>query len=189
MENEEELDLVAPTKPNVATRRWWEHPRVNAPIVVALIGALGVIIAAVLSKADGSGDVYINIPSNKGDIQIALQQAEISQRISEQLSLQRDEHRPNRNEVRELAKKYHLLRRPKVNPQLRFKDGDIAFFAEQNLSTWEIELEFMARRLILDQADEKNVTILDQGALSASAQSVIPVLYNKARERWDRAKH
>ena len=71
-----------------------------------------------------------------------------------------------------------------VNPHLRFQDGDIAFFAEQSLAAWEIELEFLARKLVLEAADREDVVIQDPGELAHAASKVYSTLYQRTRKSW-----
>lgn len=100
------------------------------------------------------------------------------------LTPKKDEQKLNRDKIRELAKKHKLLALTDVNPHLRFKDGDISYWAEQNLAAWELELEFLARRLVLEVADRDEAVVPTQGDLSHWATKLYVTLYKKASENW-----
>lgn len=95
-----------------------------------------------------------------------------------------DERRLNKHQIRELADKYDLRKRTEVNPHLRFKDGDISFWEEQNLAAWELEFEFLARQQLLKAADEQEVTIPTQGDLSQWAAKVSAALQGTSDHDW-----
>lgn len=96
----------------------------------------------------------------------------------------REDRIPHRNEIYEFAELYDLTKPSKENPQLRFKEGDIAYWTEQQLSVWEIQLEFYSRSIVLETADLNNASISSQGDLSHFAQKLYPYLYKAAREKW-----
>ncbi len=79
---------------------------------------------------------------------------------------------PTREDVRKLAEYYELTRPSAVNPQLRFKDGDISYWKEQGLSARALEREFESRKLVLNRADRAKTTIPSQGDLSHAAKTV-----------------
>lgn len=76
-------------------------------------------------------------------------------------------------EVEELARRFRLTEKPSRNPQLAFGKDEISYWQGQNLSTPELELEFEARRIILDAAERQNVHIRDQEMLSRAAREFI----------------
>ena len=89
--------------------------------------------------------------------------------------------RLTRTEVRRLAEFYGLTQRRKVNPHLRFLEGDISYWFEQRLSEDELKLEFESRRIILDRAEKSGEVISTQGDLSYLAETEQPDL--KLRRR------
>lgn len=92
-----------------------------------------------------------------------------------------DTRKLNKSEIRELADKHRLLDEWKVNPQLKFMDGDISLFYNESLSARNVELQFMARRIVLEKAEEEGTTIPSQGDLSALSQPVFSWLHSAAR--------
>jgi tetratricopeptide (TPR) repeat protein len=83
--------------------------------------------------------------------------------------------------VKALAGKFGLTERTETNPSLVFVDKDIIYWRDRRLDEGRLELEFAARRLILEAADRQRVKIPDKETLSKAAQQLIPVL-EKARD-------
>ena len=80
--------------------------------------------------------------------------------------------RPLKSEVRELARFYRLFTEWKINPQLRFKEGDVSYWAEQGYSERRLRIKFEARRQILEHAEISGERLGDQGDLSNRSKSV-----------------
>jgi hypothetical protein len=78
--------------------------------------------------------------------------------------------------VKSLVHYYQLNQKPKMNPHLVFGDKEIEYWSGTNLDRQTLQLEFAARRIVLDAADKQNVAIRDQDMLSAAARQVIPDL-------------
>lgn len=78
----------------------------------------------------------------------------------------------SKSDVRNLAQFYDLFNEWKVNPHLRFKEGDISYWQEQGLSENALKLEFESRRLVLQQAESSRQRIATQGDLSHRAQEL-----------------
>ena len=79
---------------------------------------------------------------------------------------------PTKDEVRELARFYNLFNRWKVNPRLRFKEGDISYWAEQGFTEKELMLEFESRQTVLRRAEKSGEKIPSQGDLSHKAEQL-----------------
>jgi hypothetical protein len=88
--------------------------------------------------------------------------------------------------IEEFAKQCDLLDDWQHNPHLKFKGGDLSWWTEQKLPSWELQIEFLARKMILDEAEHQHIGLdgYDQGALSALATMVYPVLWKKAQKLW-----
>jgi hypothetical protein len=82
--------------------------------------------------------------------------------------------------VRQLAKEFGLLNRTAMNPNLAFTDEDIDYWYNRKLAEAGLVLEFSARRLILEQADEQRIAIGDRKVLDQAVQQVIPLLQKSA---------
>ena len=59
----------------------------------------------------------------------------------------------NKTDVRNLCSVFGLLETPSVNPQLRFQEGDISYWSERRLQHYDLVMELVARKLVLDKAD------------------------------------
>ncbi len=79
-------------------------------------------------------------------------------------------------QIKKLAKMCNLLESRKINPHLRYNDGDVSYWYEQGYSLDELIMEFAARKVVLDAADRGSTIIDDQGTLSEAATRVIPLL-------------
>jgi hypothetical protein len=77
-----------------------------------------------------------------------------------------------KSEVRELARFYNLFNDWKVNPHLRFRDGDISYWYEQKLSDESLKREFNSRRIVLERAETTREIIPSQGDLSHRAEEL-----------------
>ncbi|HKO95731.1 MAG TPA: hypothetical protein VJU86_01985 [Pyrinomonadaceae bacterium] len=63
-----------------------------------------------------------------------------------------------------------------MNPRLVFTTEDINYWFTKKLDESRLTLEFAARKLILEQADEQRVVISDRKMLDEAAQQVMPLL-------------
>ncbi len=79
-------------------------------------------------------------------------------------------------DVKSLVDYYQLNQRSKTNPHLVFGDHEIKYWSRASMDKQTLQLEFAARRIVLDAADKQNVKIRDQDMLSAAARQVIPDL-------------
>jgi len=79
----------------------------------------------------------------------------------------------SKNDVRILARQNDLLTPTKTNPHLVFQDGDIAWWFDRDLSAAQLNIQFQARRAVLQEADRKNEYIPEQGDLSFKAEQLI----------------
>jgi len=79
---------------------------------------------------------------------------------------------PTKDEVRELARFYGLFNNWKINPHLRFKEGDVLYWHEKGLSEDAIKREFESRRTVLQRAEQTGEVIKSQGDLSDKAEKV-----------------
>jgi hypothetical protein len=104
--------------------------------------------------------------------------------IAKLLPAQRDERVLDIAGVRALVNRYSLRDRPDTNGHLRFFDGDIAYWYEQKLPAWELELRFLAMRIVLDAAARDKRRVATQGDLSTLATEIIPDLERVAVAKW-----
>jgi len=84
--------------------------------------------------------------------------------------------------IKKVANEFQLLKETDFNPHLSLLGGDIAFWYEQKLSENRLRLEFAARKIILDAADESGVVIKDQGVLAWAAQQLMKNLLLQKKE-------
>ena len=81
-----------------------------------------------------------------------------------------------KSEVRDLVKFYGLFTEWKINPHLRFLEGDVSFWFEQGLSELALKKQFEARRIILNRAEKSGVKYSTQGDLSHAAEQILSTL-------------
>jgi tetratricopeptide (TPR) repeat protein len=89
---------------------------------------------------------------------------------------------PSKTRVQELAKEFGLLNKTAMNPNLAFTNDDIDYWYNRKLDESDLALQFSARRLILEQADEQRIAIADRKVLDQAAQQVIPLLQKPAQD-------
>jgi hypothetical protein len=90
--------------------------------------------------------------------------------------------RLTRIDVRRLAEYYGLFTSWKVNPHLRFKEGDISYWYEQRRSEDDLKLEFESRQIVLKRAEKAGEFIETQGDLSYWAEREQLQLKQKRRQ-------
>ena len=121
---------------------------------------------------------WIGIRKKDGKvIDVTVEQSKIPKDVIVSLPPRQENHKLNKSQIRQLAEKHRLFARTEFNPHLRFKDGDISYWRDQNIAAWELELEFLARWLMLEVADREEVTIPTQGDLSHWATKLMGALY------------
>jgi len=76
-------------------------------------------------------------------------------------------------DVKKLAKEYHLNEATAPNPHLAFDKKEISQWCRKNLSEIDLRYEFAARQLVLEAAKEQRVSIRDQDMLSEAVQGII----------------
>jgi tetratricopeptide (TPR) repeat protein len=82
--------------------------------------------------------------------------------------------------VRSLAKGFGLMEKTRLNPHLVFENEDISYWQKQRLSARSLELEFAARKLILELADKQQVKINNKEQLAEAARQIIPILQEES---------
>ena len=96
----------------------------------------------------------------------------------------KDTRKLTKPEIKKLAAKHRLFTEWKVNPGLHFQDGDVSYWFEQELSASNVELQLLARRIVIEQAETANATIPSQGDLSALSSPVFSWLHKAAVAKW-----
>jgi hypothetical protein len=81
-----------------------------------------------------------------------------------------------REQVRELMDRYHLFDHRVTNDKLRCKEGNVTYWFEQNRPRWELEVVFLSRQLLLEEADRAMVVIDTQSELSRWSKRLYQVL-------------
>jgi hypothetical protein len=79
----------------------------------------------------------------------------------------------SKSEVRNLAKFYGLFTEWKVNPHLRFLEGDVSYWHEQGLSEIALKKQFESRRIVLSRAEKSGDKYPTQGDLSHAAEQIL----------------
>jgi hypothetical protein len=159
-------------------RPWSWRKMLGLGLGAALLIAFPIVLATILVRsekppflvvrADQTGninDLTVNVDSLPPDIASVLRAPKFTTELS-------------RDQIRELAIQHQLFAIHPVNPQLCFIEGDVTFWQKQRRAGWELELEFLARRLLLETADRAHIKIATQGILSYYSRQ----LYNKLAE-------
>ena len=132
---------------------------------------------------------WIGLETQAGNLsKVTIEKGKIPTTTLQRLMPTKDERKLTKDEIKALAKQCGLFERTDVNPHLRYKDGDIAYWSEQDLQAWEIRLEFLARRWVLLAADDAKAYIPQQGDLSHWASSVYGAMYQEMRPTWEKAE-
>ena len=159
---------------------------------IVLIGICGLL--TILGSADSyaqertSLERYIPVQKDRRGVVRGVQTSGNAPiEVVEQLPSSKDERildLDHMGEIRALAEQYGLFEYTEMNPQLRYEDGDISYWAEQGRAAWDLSLHFLARRLVLLRADQTEGSIPEHGNLSALAQGVYRSLHAEARRNW-----
>jgi hypothetical protein len=86
-------------------------------------------------------------------------------------------------EIKALAERYELYQSWEPNPHLAFEDWVIDYWSKQGRPAWELELQFLSRRLVLEAAERSQARIPSPGDLSKWAERIYPILLKKAQEK------
>ncbi|HXQ33890.1 MAG TPA: hypothetical protein VN843_07755, partial [Anaerolineales bacterium] len=145
------------------------------------------VVALILVTALTSMAQQVVPHNQKLEIQIADKTLEVkpetTERWKKRISVAPTTPRSNdlsKARVQELAKELGLLNKTTTNPSLAFTNDDIDYWYNRKLDESSLLLEFSARRLILEQADEQRIAIADRKVLDQAAQQVIPLLQKPA---------
>ncbi len=158
-----------------ATARW-------VAIVVAVIGAAGMIIAALISRPKPTPlrtyPPATGIILTVSDQQISISPGDIQGQARKLIEIASsappDTTGPaSRAQIKDIAREFGLMESTRANPHLAFLDGDIAYWHEQELSPEQLRLRFAAIRAVLDAAEREHVIIDDQGKLSWAADQIL----------------
>lgn len=145
------------------------------------------VVALILVTALTSVAQQVMPHTQKIEIQIADKTLEVKPEITERWKKRISgspktsrSNEPLKARVQELAKEIGLLNKTSMNPNLAFTNEDIDYWYNRKLDESNLLLEFSARRLILDQADEQRIAIADRKVLDQAARQVIPLLQKPA---------
>lgn len=140
--------------------------------VFAVLPGAGPAVAGTPARPNLHGDVVVGIPI--GGRLLNVRESDIRRIVERSRPLVTPVGgQPTKAQVKELAKMIGLLDSPRINPHLRFLDGDISYWYEQELRLDELRMHFAARKAVLDAADRDGVVIADQGVLSWAAGPVM----------------
>jgi hypothetical protein len=97
---------------------------------------------------------------------LTITQKAVPQSVVDVLPHKRTRTKLNDDQIRELMQKYHLFDEREVNSKVRFTDFNVAYWSKQDRPSWEMEVHFLARQLLLEEADRAKVIIETQAKLS-----------------------
>jgi hypothetical protein len=86
-------------------------------------------------------------------------------------------------QIKALAEHYELFQTRETNSHLCFEDGIIDYWSKQRRPAWELELQFLSRRLVLEAAERVQARIPYPGDLSKWAERIYPILLKNAQEK------
>jgi len=117
-------------------------------------------------------------------VEIRVEPRKIPQSVLDQLPTLGD-NTPVRDkaQIQALAERYELYQSWETNPHLRFDDGVIDYWSKQGRPAWDLELQFLSRRLVLESAERAQARIPYPGDLSRWAERIYPLLLKKAQEK------
>jgi|WetSurMetagenome_2_1015567.scaffolds.fasta_scaffold261128_1 hypothetical protein len=134
-----------------------------------------------------SGIVLLNKNAQGQATSVVLdEKAETPKALLDLLPAKKDTRKLTKEEIRQVAEKNRLFNDWDINPVLRFQDGDISAFSKEDLPAWNIELQFLARRIVIEAAEREKAKIPSQGDLSALSNPVFSWLYDLARKKWEK---
>jgi hypothetical protein len=162
----------------------------------ALVGAsasvvgIALIAGLVMHWLARDPDCWLGIKKNQYGVleELAVKEEDIPKKVLADLPRERDQRILDEQEVRELAVKHGLFNPRRVNPVLCYGDGDITYWTEQGRAAWKLELEFLARRLLLDAAERHEIILLSRGQLTNWSQRIYFVLLKKTRAHWKKQR-
>jgi hypothetical protein len=144
-------------------------------IIIAALGLAGVLGAAIFSNWDKL-EGFTNTPPPP-----TRPPAPPVERVAYGYPFIQDPAHLTKSEVRDLAKFHGLLDHSKVNPHLRFAEGDISYWYEQSLHEKVLNREFESRRIALERADQNGQKYDTQGDLSQAAKQIASALEDTER--------
>lgn len=113
---------------------------------------------------------------------LTITQKAVSQSVVDALPRKRTMTKLNKDQISELMQKYHLFDERAINNDLRFTDFNVAHWSKQDRPSWEMEVQFLARQLLLEEADRAKVIIETPGKLSYWANKIYQVLVDYVPE-------
>jgi len=116
-------------------------------------------------------DLLVNSFTNEND-ELSIENERIEKEALEfSNSKNEDTIITDRNETRRIATQCGMFNSWNVNSHLKFQDGDISYFTGK-FNAFELELQFRARRLLLEKADEKRIRLDEPGDLSQKSKRI-----------------
>ncbi len=162
----------------------------KVPVPVWLFVALGgvglLILAILLWPASAKSREWLHIlVDDQGRIDGLIVHADkIPREVLEELPSPYDRKiMTDRKLIQQMAQAKGLYEDRRVNPHLIFDDGVISWWIMQKRPSWELELEFLGRRLLLEAADRKGVYIPDPGYLGKWSERIYPYLKKRTLEK------
>ncbi len=152
-------------------------------LLLALGGVGLLILVVVLWPASGSREWLQILVDDQGKIDgVVVQAGRIPREVLAALPNPQNKHKLNRAQIKKLAEEVGLYQDRLVNPHLVFEDWVIDWWSKQIDNAWEMELQFLSRRLVLEAADRKGAYIANPGDLSHWSERLYPYLKKRTLE-------
>ena len=84
------------------------------------------------------------------------------------------------DDTQALCEIFGLTEAPQYNSALRYRQSDISSWKNQGISYYELVMELVARKIVLDKADTDKLRISNQSGLTMLSMEV----YDKLMEAW-----
>jgi hypothetical protein len=149
------------------------------------LSAVGVPLGIAALRAGKKHDGWIQLRTDKRGtvINIVVRPQFIPKAVRARLPESQGKGLCTEDRVNRLAENYGLYTAWRVNPHLRYSSGDTTYWAKQKRPAHELEMEFLARRCVLEAAERVQARIPNQGDLSHWSGKVYAVLMKKAQEK------
>ena len=104
--------------------------------------------------------------------------------IKKKITNQEDTQKPSWSEIKKIGEEYGLFKIGGLNFGLKMQDGTVGYWHDQKLSKTECQIQLLARKIVLDAANNQKVVIGDQGKLSFVAERLInEIVERMAKDR------
>lgn len=178
------VPLQSPEQSALPRRIFWTKRRKVIIYSASALVVMGALVSALLFRGHKASYDWLEIERGVDGriVSLWIDPGAIPKETLRSLPRVEDKKKLAKQEVKELAEKYGLFDTRSVNPHLVFDDFAIEWWSQRERVSWELELEFLSRRMVLDVAERDKIVIPAHGDLSYLADKLLPILMKKSRE-------